>query len=348
MSNQLFTVSISKEEMARIVNRRVKEALNGVAYLRTYGDDSKSRPLDVEFFWDENGFGTLAKINLRDEYIKLFGTNSDHYSSFMLDTVAELRSLANEIELIYKKKVSIFNKTVVELPLSSSTKNCLVDEKVDTVKKLILLSKQNLESIPNLGKIRIKEITTFLLQNDLQLAKTDCRKLNNQFLFDSKTNLSDRLVEAKILLKENGFNIQNPIKGKFHFDNSLLCKTDLELSKIYIDFKSGMPIQSLKKKYQCSEVFIVNACDRYRDVQEIRQNLILHFQKDGNSLTNAPIELLKLKTRTLHCLKSIKGQYIQDILKFSYNDLLKLHRLGSKSLDELVYALAAIELKLKE
>ena len=77
-------------------------------------------------------------------------------------------------------------------------------------------------------------------------------------------------------------------------------------------------------------------------------NLLLESDLQSNTDLNQPIELLELTIRTQNCLKNLDIEKIEDLLKFSKNDLLKNSpNLGKKSLKEITDKLSNFGLTLK-
>lgn len=93
---------------AKIALEYIKSATSiPVAYLHiTHHSQPETDPLDVEFYWDEKGFGSIAKVNLREEYLEVFNDDPSRYADQMPGVVASLRGLADEIEAIHAKTVS--------------------------------------------------------------------------------------------------------------------------------------------------------------------------------------------------------------------------------------------------
>lgn len=80
----------------------IKQAVGLCAFINlSYPHDPQADPLDMEFFWDEEGWGEIAKANLREEYLDKFNDDPEHYAPHMPAVIASLRSLADEIERIY-------------------------------------------------------------------------------------------------------------------------------------------------------------------------------------------------------------------------------------------------------
>lgn len=70
-----------------------------VAYLRVPCFTSpEADPLDVEFFWDEEGFGSLASLNLREYLLDKFIDDPVNCAALKNVYVSALRSLADELE----------------------------------------------------------------------------------------------------------------------------------------------------------------------------------------------------------------------------------------------------------
>ena len=96
-----YAVEFSKEY--------IKQAVGLCAYMHViYPHPHKpdTDPLDMEFFWDEEGFGQIAKANLREEYLDKFNDDPEHYAPYMPAVIASLRSLADEIEKIHAEAIS--------------------------------------------------------------------------------------------------------------------------------------------------------------------------------------------------------------------------------------------------
>lgn len=72
-----------------------------LAYLHaTFHFDDSADPLDVEFYWDEPGFGSILKMNLREEWLEIFNDDPEKHADRMTKVSASLRSLAEEIDAI--------------------------------------------------------------------------------------------------------------------------------------------------------------------------------------------------------------------------------------------------------
>jgi len=91
------------DDEAKFVREYIQEALDfPLAYLHvTHHMNNDADPLGVEFFWDEEGFGSLAKVNLRDEYLGIFNDYPSYYADRMPIVSAALRKLADEIDAIH-------------------------------------------------------------------------------------------------------------------------------------------------------------------------------------------------------------------------------------------------------
>jgi len=90
-----YAVEFSKEY--------IKQAVGLCAFMDViYPHKPEADPLDIEFFWDEEGFGQIAKSNLREEYLDKFNDDPAHYAPRMPAVIASLRSLADEIEKIHQ------------------------------------------------------------------------------------------------------------------------------------------------------------------------------------------------------------------------------------------------------
>lgn len=85
----------------------VKEGVGLCAFINLkYPSYKDADPLDVQFYWDEEGWGEIATANLREEYLERFNDDPEYCAPHMPAVIASLRSLANEIEKIYKSTTS--------------------------------------------------------------------------------------------------------------------------------------------------------------------------------------------------------------------------------------------------
>lgn len=87
----------------------------------------------------------------------------------------------------------------------------------------------------------------------------------------------------------------------------------------------------------------VNLVDEMKDVDILRDP----DDEDQTKVLTMSIEELDLSVRPLNCLKRAGIFTVEDLIKRTEDDMLKVRNLGRKSLDEVIKKLAGIGLKLK-
>lgn len=94
--------------VARISRDYLKDAVAvPLAYIHApYLKNADADPLDIEFLWDEEGFGKIAAINLKQEYVNHLKHDFEHCRVLMPKVIESLRSLANELESLYQSASS--------------------------------------------------------------------------------------------------------------------------------------------------------------------------------------------------------------------------------------------------
>jgi DNA-directed RNA polymerase subunit alpha len=75
--------------------------------------------------------------------------------------------------------------------------------------------------------------------------------------------------------------------------------------------------------------------------------LISPDEENQNKILEMPVEDLELSARSYNCLKRANIHTIQDLSKKTYEDMLKVRNLGSKSLDEIMKKMAELGLSLR-
>jgi DNA-directed RNA polymerase subunit alpha len=77
-------------------------------------------------------------------------------------------------------------------------------------------------------------------------------------------------------------------------------------------------------------------------------NTLVDRQEDTKiKLLETSIEDMELSPRSSNCLKRANINTIEDLIKKSKEDMLKVRNLGSKSLDEIIYKLEQLGLSLR-
>lgn len=94
--------------VARISRDYLKDAVAvPVAYIHApYLKNADADPLDVEFLWDEEGFGEIAAINLKQEYVTHLMHDPEQCRPLMPKVIESLRNLADELESLYQNTPS--------------------------------------------------------------------------------------------------------------------------------------------------------------------------------------------------------------------------------------------------
>lgn len=77
----------------------------------SYIHDSESNPLDIELYIDEDGFGTLSKIDFGGKYLEYFESEPETYLDKMPSVIDALRELADKIELIHRDQLDLDRQT---------------------------------------------------------------------------------------------------------------------------------------------------------------------------------------------------------------------------------------------
>ena len=71
-------------------------------------------------------------------------------------------------------------------------------------------------------------------------------------------------------------------------------------------------------------------------------------ESEVNVEAQIPLEELNLSVRAYNCLKRAQVNSVSDLMGFSYEDLLEIKNLGSKSADEVIEALERIGISLPQ
>lgn len=153
--------------------------------------------------------------------------------------------------------------------------------------------------------------------------------------------------------------IFNPIRNVNFSVHTLGNKQEALILEIWTD-KSISPIDALKKasenlvhlflppfaltEYKYTDNIIPSNQDpKFYFQQNVELNSISSLQKKhtfdkfvSNEYSQIPIELLELSTRPFKCLKNANIHTIQDLLKLSQQDLLKISNMGPSSVKQIL------------
>ncbi|MBQ7642957.1 MAG: DNA-directed RNA polymerase subunit alpha [Clostridia bacterium] len=78
------------------------------------------------------------------------------------------------------------------------------------------------------------------------------------------------------------------------------------------------------------------------------EELFAKHENDAEIIKTLPIEEMDLSVRSYNCLKRANVHTIEDLIKKTEEDMLKVRNLGKKSLDEIIYKLQTYGLSLKD
>lgn len=95
---------IESNEYALLVRSGLDEALKTVAYLHstlgptTYPHNAQDKnPFEVEFYWDDPVFGSIAKMDLRRDLLERFSDDPEVYKDVIATAEKAMRAFADEL-----------------------------------------------------------------------------------------------------------------------------------------------------------------------------------------------------------------------------------------------------------
>lgn len=78
-----------------------------VAYLHATMSPDKhaqnANPFEVEFYWDEPEFGSIAKLDLREDLLDKFNDDPEHYKESIRVAEKAMRAFADELAGMLEK-----------------------------------------------------------------------------------------------------------------------------------------------------------------------------------------------------------------------------------------------------
>lgn len=202
-----------------------------------------------------------------------------------------------------------------------------------------------------------KQLKTILKKSSQSFKINSIHSLNNEFL----TMEYAKILELKPLRKKSQLIVEIWTNGSIHPREALyksfsfLANNFLKLQNVKTlgsTFKSDYIYGNIKNSYfnQYSKNITLNTTQNTMvtapKVQQETGEFKKFNQKTINSLS-VPIALLKTSLRTYTALKKAGIFTLNDLLKYSKNDLLKTQKLSTKSLYEIETILANINLALK-
>lgn len=81
---------------------RVREYLDGAMESSAYLYATRKSPFEVEFYWDEPEFGSIAKVDLRADLLEVFSDDPEHYKDKIAEFEKAYRAFSDELAAMLK------------------------------------------------------------------------------------------------------------------------------------------------------------------------------------------------------------------------------------------------------
>lgn len=144
--------------------------------------------------------------------------------------------------------------------------------------------------------------------------------------------------------------IYTPVVSANYNVESTRVGQSIDYDKLTIDVKtngtvSAREVLSLSAKLMNDHIKLFVGL-----VEGMTNNDFLVSQEDEEAIKilEKPVEELELSARSYNCLKRANINYVEDLTKKSYEDMLKVRNLGSKSLEEIQKKLEELSLSLRK